>query len=185
MPLDWGPVMSVDFGYRHNKTESLRDQVRANVGLRSMADSPRGDLFAELLTPGPDNFNDADGRSLFVKDFLLINPELVASDPDGVLATLNDAITAHGGSRSISSPSSNTSGFFDIEEKTNAFYVQANFEHSVFRGNIGLRYLETEIDSLGNSITTDADGNDLVSQVITSGDYDFVLPRLKPGSRCP
>ncbi len=58
-------------------------------------------MFGDLLTPGPDNFDEADGRALFIGDFLLINPELVASDPDGVLATLNAAIAAHGGSRSI------------------------------------------------------------------------------------
>ena len=176
--LDMGIVTTVDAGYRFNKTTSLRDQVRANVGLRSLADSPRGNLFADVLTPGPDNFNAADGRSLFVRDFLLINPELVASDPDGVLSTLNAAITAHGGSRSINSPSSNTSGFFDIEETTHALYAQANFEWDMIRGNAGFRYLQTDVESLGNSITTDADGNDLVSQVTNEGDYNFFLPRI-------
>ncbi len=176
--LDKGIITTVDFGYRYNKTSSLRDQIRSNVGLRSMADSPRGSLFAELLTPGPNNFNAADGRSLFVGDFLLINPELVAADPSGVLNTLNAAITAHGGSRSISDPSSSTTGFFDIEEETNALYAQANFESGVFRGNFGLRYLETEVNSLGNSVTEDANGNEQINQVVTTGDYDFLLPRI-------
>ncbi|XOV81413.1 MAG: TonB-dependent receptor [Aestuariibacter sp.] len=169
---------TLDFGYRYNETSSLRDQIRTNVGLRSMDDSPRGNLFADVLTPGPNNFNSADGRQLFVGDFLLINPELVASDPDGVLNTLNAAITAHGGSRSISSPSSQVSGFFDIEEQTHALYAQASFEVGIFRGNAGLRYLETEVNSLGNSITVDANGNQLVEQRTTKGDYDFLLPRF-------
>lgn len=166
-------VTSVDFGYRYNKTESTRDQIRSNVGLRSLADSPSGDLFAELLVAGPDNFDAADGRTLFVSDFLLINPELVASDPNGVLATLNAAITAHGGSRSIDSPTSSQSAFFDIEEETHAFYAQANFEHGIFRGNAGLRYLETDISSTGNSIL-----NGVSSPVTTDGSYDFLLPRF-------
>lgn len=176
--LDFGIVTTLDFGFRHNKTSSLRDQVRSNVGLRSMADSPRGNLFADVLTAGPNNFNAADGRELFVKDFLLVNPELVASDLDGVLATLNAAITAHGGSRSISEPSSSVSGFFDIEEKTNALYAQANFETEYVRGNFGFRYLDTEVNSLGNSVTEDANGDELVQQVVTTGDYDFILPRI-------
>lgn len=171
-------ITSVDFGYRFSKTSSLRDQIRSNVGLRSMADSPRGSLFADLLVAGPTNFNEADGRSLFVRDFLLINPELVASDPNGVLTTLQNAINSIGGSRALNAPTSSSSGFFDIEEETNALYAQANFEQGIFRGNAGLRYLETDIASVGNSITQDADGNDLISQVTTTGNYDFILPRI-------
>ena len=48
----------------------------------------------------------------------------------------------------------------------------------MFRGNFGVRYLETEVTSVGNSITVDDEGNELVSQVPTTGDYDFVLPRV-------
>ncbi|GAC13844.1 TonB-dependent receptor [Aliiglaciecola lipolytica] len=171
-------VSSVDFGYRYSKSSSLRDQISSNVGLRSMSDSPSGDLFASLLTAGPTNFNDADGRELYVRDFLTINPELAASDPDGVLATLQAAIDAHGGSRQIDSPTSSSAGFFDIEEKTHALYAQGNFQYEMFRGNFGLRYLETDVNSTGNSITSDANGNDVVSQTTTSGSYDFLLPRF-------
>ena len=138
-----------------------------------MADSPRGDLFADLLVAGPDNFNAADGRALYVSDFLLINPELAASNPDGVLAALNAAISAHGGSRSIDSPTSSQSAFFDIEEETHALYAQANFEYGMFRGNAGLRYLETDITSVGNSIL-----NGTAMRVSTEGSYDFLLPRF-------
>lgn len=176
-------VTSADFGYRFSKTNSVRDLVSSSTGLREFADSPTGDLFAELLVAGPTNFNDADGRDLYVRDFLVIDPERVASDPDGVLSILNSAIVANnaitGSTRGpLSSPTSSSSGFFDIEEQTSALYAQANFEHGIFRGNFGLRYLETDVTSIGNSITVDSDGNDLVSQVTTKGNYDFVLPRI-------
>ncbi|MBC3765800.1 TonB-dependent receptor [Neptunicella marina] len=176
-------ITSVDLGYRFNKTSSVSDEIRSNVGLRSMAESPSGDLFASILTPGPDNFNAADGRELFVGDFLLVNPEMVASDPDGVLAVINSAIEANnaqtGSTRGpISSPTSQVSAFFDIAEKTHALYAQANFEYDMFRGNAGVRYLKTNVSSLGNSVTKDANGNDIVSKVTTKGDYDFILPRL-------
>ncbi|NMH60281.1 TonB-dependent receptor [Alteromonas ponticola] len=176
--LYWGLINSVDFGYRYNKTTSLRDQIRSNVGLRSMVDSPSGDLFADLLTAGPDNFNDADGRALYVQDFLLINPEIASSDPQGVLDTLNAAIVAHGGTSPIDDPTSSVSGFFDIEEKTDALYAQANFEWEMIRGNAGFRYIDTEVNSVGNSVTQDAEGNERVEQVVTTGSYDFLLPRL-------
>lgn len=168
-----GFLTSVDAGYRYNKTASTRDQIRSNVGLRSLSDSPSGDLFSELLVAGPNNFGDADGRTLFVDNFLLIDPERVAADPEGALAILNAAITAHGGSRSIDSPTSSQSAFFDIEEETHALYAQANFEHGIFRGNAGLRYLETDITSVGNSIL-----NGVATPVSTSASYDFLLPRF-------
>lgn len=168
-----GLVTSVDAGYRYNKSSSLRDNITSSVGLRSMADSPTGDLFSELLVAGPDNFDAADGRALFVSDFLLIDPERVASDPDGALAILNAAIVAHGGSQSIDSPTSSQSAFFDIEEKTHALYAQANFEAGIVRGNAGLRYVETEVSSVGNTIT-----NGVATRTVTEGSYDFVLPRL-------
>ncbi|GAB5380207.1 MAG: TonB-dependent receptor [Aliiglaciecola sp.] len=176
--LEWSAITTVDFGYRYNKSTSTTDQIRRNLGLRTMDDSPRGSLFADILAPGPDNFGDADGRSLFVKDFLLVDPEQVAADPDRVFNTLAQAIETHGGSRPLDQPTSSASAFFDIEEETNALYAQANFETEYVRGNFGLRYLETEVTSLGNSITEDADGNDVVTQVTTTGDYDFVLPRI-------
>jgi iron complex outermembrane recepter protein len=176
--LDFAAFNSVDFGLRRNVSTSLRDEINSNVGLRSYADSPRGNLFADILVRGPDNFNEADGRALYVRDFLTINPELVASDPAGVLATLNAAIVANnaisGSTRGpISSPTSSTSAFFDIEEETNALYAQANFATGIFRGNIGARYLETDITSVGNSIL-----NGEVSLTSDTSSYDFFLPRL-------
>ena len=176
--LEWSGVTSLDFGYRYNERTSLRDQIGTNVGLREFAESPTGDLFASILTPGPDNFNAADGRALYVPDFLVIDPELVASDPDGVLAALNDAIAENnaitGSTRGpISEPTSSTSAFFDISEETHALYAQANFESGIFRGNAGLRYLETDISSIGNTVT-----NDVATPVTTKGSYSFVLPRL-------
>ena len=176
--LDMDFIKSVDFGYRYSKATSMNDDISSSVGLRNMADSPSGDLFAELLVAGPNNFNDADGRELYIRDFLLIDPELVAKDPDAVLATLQAAMTSIGSSKTLSAPTSSSAGFFDIEEKTHALYAQANFEYEMFRGNFGVRYLQTDVESTGNSITTDDNGNELVSKVTTTGDYDFFLPRI-------
>ena len=171
-------ITSVDFGYRYSKTSSVQDTVISSIGLRNMSDSPTGDLFADLLIAGPTNFNDADGRELYIRDYLQLNPELVAADQDGALAILQNAIDAIGGSIALDAPTSSSDGFFDIEEETNALYAQANFEYGIFRGNFGLRYLETDVKSVGNSTTTDANGNDLVSKVTTTGGYNFLLPRL-------
>jgi TonB-dependent receptor len=176
--LDWSGLTSLDFGYRYSKSSSLNDDIASNVGLRTLAESPTGDLFASILTPGPDNFDAADGRSLFVRDYLLINPELVNSDPQAVLDVLNSAIVANnaitGANRApISSPTSTTASYFDIDETTNALYAQANFDIGIFRGNAGLRYVETDINSVGNSIL-----NGVVTPTTSTSSYDFLLPRI-------
>lgn len=166
-------ITSVDFGYRFNKTSSTFDRVRSSIGLSRIADSPNGSLFSELLVPGPSNFGDADGRELAFRNFLLIDPNLAFSDPDGTLNILQAALASQPGMRTLSDPSSDNSAFFDIEEKTHAAYAQVNFEFGILRGNAGLRYVDTTIDSLGNSII-----GDQVTQVVTSGGYKEWLPRV-------
>ena len=171
-------LTSIDFGYRYNETSSVRFGIGSNLGLDNMNDSPPGDLFASVLTPGPNNFNAADGRRLYVPDFLVVDPEQVAASQDAVLAVLNDAILAHqamtGSTKGgIDSPTSSTNAFFDIAEETNAIYLQANFASGIFRGNAGLRYLETDVNSDGITST-----NGARSRTTTKGSYGVALPRL-------
>ncbi|MGI9233782.1 MAG: TonB-dependent receptor [Woeseiaceae bacterium] len=171
-------LTSVDFGYRYNETSSARYQIRSNYGLRNMNDAPSGDLFSSVLTAGPNNFNEADGRTLYFPDFLLVDPEQVAADPAGVISVFNDAIATHqaitGSTRGgIDEPSSSNNAFFDIAEETHAIYGQANFSSGIFRGNAGLRYIETDVDSTGNRIL-----NNVAVPTTTSGSYQFLLPRL-------
>ena len=166
-------LSSFQFGYRWNRTNSVRNEVTSRISLREIEDSPTGDLYSDILVPGPDNFDDGDGRDLFVENFLLIDAELIASDPDSVLATLNGAITEFGGSVPISEPTSSQTAFFDIEEDTKAFYGQLNFDTGVIRGNAGLRYVQTDIASNGN-----ANLNGEIVGTRTKSDYDFVLPRI-------
>jgi len=176
--LDWKGLTTIDFGYRYSKSQSVNDDNGSNFSLRQLADSPYGNLFPSILVEGPDNFNDADGRTLFVADFLVINPELVNSNPQEVTDTLNAAIAENNlitGSDQgpISEPTSTVAAYFDIKEKTNAFWLQQNFEFGMVRGNVGVRYVDTDINSVGNQIV---DGE--VTPTTTSGSYSFWLPRI-------
>ena len=171
-------ITSVDAGYRFNETSSTFDDIDSNVGFRNIGQSPFGNLFAELLVPGPDNFDDADGRKLFVPNFLLIDPELVADDPEGVLAILNRAILENNAQfgfngSTIDSPTSNQASFFDIEEQTHSVYAQANFNYGIVRGNLGVRYVRTDVTSTGNTII-----NGVATPTAVEGSYDFFLPRF-------
>jgi len=63
-----GSLTSVDVGYRFNSTTSLNEDFDDNIGgFSQLEDSPNGTLFAELLIPGPTNFDAADGRDLFIE----------------------------------------------------------------------------------------------------------------------
>ncbi|MDZ4261444.1 MAG: TonB-dependent receptor, partial [Pseudomonadota bacterium] len=176
--LDMAGITSIDAGYRFNKTSSLKDVSGSNFTISDRRNSPTGDMFASVLAAGADNFNAADGRKLYIKDFLLVDPEKSFSDPDGVMAAMNAAIVANNAAKGrtqaqISSPTSTAASFFDISEETNTLYAQANFELGIFRGNAGLRYLETEVDSLGNSVV-----NGVATPTVETGSYDFLLPRV-------
>ena len=166
-------INSVDFGFRYNKSEHTFEDIDDNIGgFSRMVDSPNGSLFSELLVPGPTNYGDGDGRSLFIKDFLVIDPDRSFSDPQGVIDILQAAVVAHDpDSPDILNVQSDNAAFRDISEETTALYAQANFEFGdMVRGNIGVRYLETDIDSTGF--------NPAGALETTSGSYDFLLPRL-------
>ncbi|WP_198147337.1 TonB-dependent receptor [Gilvimarinus polysaccharolyticus] len=174
-----GGITTVDFGYRYSEASSLNEDAGVNVGYSSMIHSARASSFSELMTAGPDNFGDGDGRDLYIADFLMVNPELIASDFEGTMQTLIDATAAHQAGlaeddkKLLSTPSSETNSFFDISEETHALYAQANFEYGIFRGNAGFRYVESEVASTGIS---SLDGEE---QLVTyKGDYDFLLPRI-------
>ncbi|MDA8865892.1 TonB-dependent receptor [Porticoccaceae bacterium] len=180
--LDWNSISSVDFGYRFNESSSRFEDIDDRIGgFSKLEDSPNGTLFADLLVRGPNNYGDADGRDLFIGNFLLVDPDRSFSDPDGVISILEEALAAH----RVNEPQadgdltldlqSDQNAFFDVSEETQALYAQANFEHGIFRGNFGLRYVDTSVDSVAFG-PEDANGNR--SLQTTSGSYDFLLPRL-------
>ena len=172
---------SIDVGYRYNDTTSEFNDIMSNFGTGAIANSPNGALFADLLVQGPDNFDEADGRALAFRNFLLVDPNAAFEDPAGTLATLQAALDstpggqeaiANGG-RLLSGPSASTTAFFDITEETHALYGQANFDFGIIKGNAGLRYLDTSIESLGN---TDTGG--VITQEVTEASYTEWLPRV-------
>jgi TonB-dependent receptor len=167
-------LTSIDFGYRYSKAGSTFTQRSDRIGgFSRLSDSPNGSLFSELLVKGASNFGEADGRELAFRNFLIVDPDRSFSDPDGTLAILEAAIVAHGGNQDFADFTPSSDAFFSIEEKSHALYAQANFEYEMFRGNVGIRHVKTDIASLGN---TTVDG--VVTPVVTEGDYSFTLPRF-------
>lgn len=168
-----GFFTSFDAGYRYNNTSNTFDLIRSNLSLSRIGDSPRGTAFAELLVPGPSNFGSFDGRDLFFRDFVLIDPNRAFSDPEGTLDILRAALLSQPGKRTIADPSSDPAGFLDIEEETHAVYGQANFDFGMLRGNIGLRWVSTDIISRGNNVA-----GGVATPVEAGGNYQEWLPRV-------
>lgn len=185
--VDLLPVISsIKAGLRWNETSALNDNVTSTTSFTNTTASyyrPSGDLFADLLIAGPDNFNQADDRRLYFSDFLILNGARAFADPAATLAALNAAIAAsnqaHGSNIApIGAPTSQASAFFEIVEKTTAAYLQADFDTQVFdiplRGNLGVRYLNTDLSSVGNTIVTGSTPTPTVNET----SYDFWLPRF-------
>ncbi|MEL7188483.1 MAG: TonB-dependent receptor [Pseudomonadota bacterium] len=180
-----GFITSVDVGYRYNDSSSQFDQLRSTFGTGSIANSPSGADLADLIVPGPSNFGAFDGRALAFRNFVVIDPNRSFSDRDAVFAQLQAALDATpGGQAEIAdgdrllddldpNDTGNLAASFRIEEQTHALYAQANFEAGPIRGNIGARWVDTSIDSFGNSI---ADG--IASLVTSSGSYSEFMPRV-------
>lgn len=185
-------ITSIDAGLRFSSVKHESISVTDRIGgFSKMLDSPGGSLFSDLLIKGPSNFGDADGRALALRNYLIINPDLAYSNPQRVIDTLHGAMEAHRANMIAQGVSDFLDGDgnykeldyldqipdatagFKVEEDTTALYLQANFEWEMIRGNFGVRYVDTEVESTGNTQI-----NGVVSEVVTKGDYDYWLPRF-------
>lgn len=179
-------ISSIDMGLRWNETSVLNDNVTGTTSFTNTTASfyrPSADRFADLVIAGPDNFNAADDRRLYFKDFLIIDGARAFEDPEGTLAALNAAITASNAANGsnialIGTPTSQASAFFEIVEQTSTAYFQANFDTTALgvpvRGNAGVRYVTTDLSSVGNTIVTGSTPTRSVNET----SYEFWLPRF-------
>jgi len=160
-------ITSVDFGYRYSKTEASFTSFSDSFGLGALADSPLASEFSNVIIEGADNFGSADGRELFIDTFLQVDPDASQSE---ILAALDAA-----GARTTE-PEVDPLNSYEAEETTDSLYAQLNFESGIFRGNFGLRYVDTDFTQ------TSASGFDPITGVnfleTTRNSYDFLLPRI-------
>ena len=121
--LDWKGINSVDFGLRMSESSSRFNDVEDRVGgFSQIKDSPWGSTFSELLVPGPANYGNADGRSLYIANFLLVDPNRSFSDPEGTFNILQDAVIAHDPSPDVLNLVSDQNQFYDVTEETTAIF---------------------------------------------------------------
>jgi TonB-dependent receptor len=177
--VDWLGIGELDFGFRTSEASSEFNSREDRIGgFSRMVDSPNGLLFDELLVVGPGNYGRADGRNLFIKNFLLFDADYIIKNPEGAVRIFQDAVLTHNPDKPENVEldlSSQENSYYDINEDTNAFYAQGNFIWGNFRGNLGVRYIDTDIESIGYG-PEDANGNRELQS--TKGSYNFWLPRL-------
>ncbi|MBP4136431.1 hypothetical protein J9333_09970, partial [Streptococcus agalactiae] len=76
-------------------------------------------------------------------------------------------------------PASFLNNTFSIEQTNTAAYVQADFSAGGFRGNVGVRYVESKTDGQGYAYGGTPTLTDLASKLVRSSKKeDFVLPSL-------
>ncbi|MEL6687407.1 MAG: TonB-dependent receptor [Pseudomonadota bacterium] len=167
-------IQSVDVGMRIGSRTSLRDDRDATrTGSSRLNSSLNAGGIAQLISEIPDNFASGTGNALAVDGVLQVDPDLTR-DADAAVAAINAAAVAQGlspifGTELISSDSA----FFDIKEDTTAIYGQLNFDFGRLRGNAGLRYIDTDIESTANQFT-----NGVATLVTVESGYDHYLPRI-------
>lgn len=179
---------SIDAGWRYSvsKAENIDSSLTNNFTATSSPSffRPTLDQLSQFVSPGESGFDAAGGdRTLFIPDFLQIDPAAAANNPDGVLAAINDAIAAQNTANGvnlplISQPTETLTSFFDIEEKSIAAYFQGNYDTEFagvpIRGNMGVRWVSTDLNSVGNNVVNGA----VAGQIRQSTQYEFWLPRF-------
>jgi len=166
---------SVEFGVRFGERTSLNDDREADRnGSGTLINSLNAGGIAELLNEIPDNFADGSGSSLAVDGVLQVDPNLTR-DLTASVNTINAAAAAQGlGPLFEGGLVSDEFAFFDIEEDTVALYGQANFDFGRFRGNAGLRYIDTDLESTANI----DNGTGTLTLTTLENGYDHFLPRV-------
>jgi len=173
-------ISSVDFGLRLGERRSLRDDRDADrSGSSRLNSSLNAGGISEFLSEIPNNFASGTGNSLAVDGVLQVDPNLTR-DAVSAVNTINAAAVAQGLSPIFGTTlNSDESAFFDITEDTMALYGQVNFDFGRVRGNAGMRYIDTDIESTANLIVDATPTSPrTVTLTTTEGGYDHYLPRV-------
>jgi iron complex outermembrane receptor protein len=135
-----GVIKRVELGYKFRRHETA--QQYAGIAITGVA-AP-----ASLFNPStvPSNYLDGVGGNEQMRSRFRI-------DGDAMVAYVQSGKWLAAGA-SLPTPSifaapEFTAGNWAIQEDANAFYAQANIEAGELRGNIGVRYVRTNVDSAG------------------------------------
>ena len=159
-----GALKTVRGGYRVTRHETSQNWY--NISLTTLPFYTLAN-FGPYQTPG--NYLDGlDNITSDMKNHVMIDPNLlkdaVYGAPYGTTGkTMQQALEAGEGFQPTQS--------FEVDETTNAFYVQGDFEWTKAKGNVGLRYVNTETESHGYAVS-----GSTTNPVTFDQNYDNWLP---------
>ncbi|HEY8568231.1 TonB-dependent receptor, partial [Microbulbifer sp.] len=168
-------VDSIKFGAKYRDLSSSNVRSAASSRLASGVEVLAGDLAGGVVSGIRDDIDrmptayfdvDTGKRDALWNDGLLLVEDLGACD---------DLIASSGGNYKGCRTDylETVSQFYDQTQDIASFYTMVNFSGEIFRGNIGVRIVDTERESL----TRQAEGDDY-KDVITESSTTDVLPSL-------
>ncbi|WP_159821196.1 TonB-dependent receptor [Colwellia sp. 20A7] len=153
--VDYKSLLSVDFGLSYtsrNKTNTAFDNYSGADGACNYCDYPYtfGQVGADVVIPFPyENFFSGDGanipRSFPIFSIPGYKDGLAASDGKTLTDYLGNERTFGENESDLWEPRYNPVNSFDITEDTTALYFQANLEGDGWFGNVGARYISTDV----------------------------------------
>ncbi|WP_295799111.1 TonB-dependent receptor [uncultured Microbulbifer sp.] len=174
-------VESIKFGLKHRDISASNVRSAASSRLADGVEVLAGDLaggvvsgIREDLGVMPTAYFDVDTAK---RDALWNDGLLLVDD----LGACNDLIATAGGNYQGCRTDylETVSQFYDQEQQVNAFYTMLNFAGERFRGNIGVRVVDTERESLTRQADgVDENGDTLYRDVITDSSTTDVLPSM-------
>ncbi|MDN3377603.1 MULTISPECIES: TonB-dependent receptor [unclassified Pseudoalteromonas] len=109
----------------------------------------------------------------------LLNDHFLVLHSEGTpnKGSCEDAIAAYSGPNNYygcrSGMTESAGDYYDVNEEYLAYYAMANFSGEKFRGNVGLRVVDTERESIGNEVAKDENGQPL-SYPLDSSEAGYV-----------
>lgn len=165
--VDLGAVTSIKSGLKIRDRSFTQNRFRTSINnLAAIGEGSLGPASqfwsGDMVNVSHENTN-ALAASYFAPDkqamfnALYAVPDCVAGDDSGAQCLNRDAFLSEAS--------------YSIEEDITALYVMANFEADRLRGNVGVRYVQTDQDSNGFNLVTG-------DPVTISGEYADWLPSL-------
>ncbi len=201
--VDYKYLLSVDFGAAYtsrNKTNTAYDNYDAGACNYCGYPFTFGEVGADVVRDFPfDNFFEGDNANI-PRSFPIFSipgyaAGLAASDGKTITDYNGNTRTFGANESALWEPVVNPVNSYDIEEDTTALYFQANLEGDKWFGNIGARYISTDVSAgyaynniLSITIVDPNSSNpswDVIysdgSDQVAKGDYSKFLPAVNFG----
>ncbi|WP_371194072.1 TonB-dependent receptor [Glaciecola sp. SC05] len=162
--FDVGGLTSVEFGFRYADREKTRIQTQERLQ-RNVDDIRLVPNLSSVATLLPFEVSGANAPS-----------QQLAADPALIRSIFYPGGNAVNGTFIRPLPGFDASESWSVEETTFNAYVQANFEIEDVQFNIGLRLVDTEQTSNGNTVANRFQPTEQITPVSITSDYTRYLP---------